>query len=122
MTTTLQEALLKAGLVSKEKLKKVEAEQRRPQGRRGSVPPARSKGFIEGKHAHHLRNQCEHCERFSPDVEYYEHRNQSLSEKWLCVKCADQYNIEDRYRQTMQSQNTKSGLFRREYGATKVFK
>lgn len=108
MTQTLQQALIKAGLVSKEKLKKAESK--------------RKPGFIEGKHHHHIRTECEACGKSSPDVEYYEHKNRSLDKKWLCVKCADTYNISDDFRQTVQSQHAKSGLFRRQYGATKVFK
>jgi hypothetical protein len=130
MTQTLQQALLKAGLVSKEKLKKVEEEKKkaaRPhhdKGGQGKSQQAQKKsvGFIEGKHHHHIRTECEACGKTLPDVEYYEHKNKSLDKCWLCVRCADAYNILDEYRQTVQSQHAKSGLFRREYGATKVFK
>ncbi len=120
MTTTLQEALIKAGVVSKEKA--------REEARKKSVPrhsrnePKKTAGFIEGKHQHHLRTDCAACKKNSPDVEYYEHRNRSLEAKWLCVTCADQHNILDESRQTMQSQHAQSKRFRRQYGATKIFK
>lgn len=140
MTTTLQQALLKAGLISQDQLKKAEAEKkkaereaRRPpepkqaqkdkkSPRREKTQPKKSVGFIEGKHHHHIRTACDACQKSSPDVEYYEHKNRSLEKNWLCVKCADTHNISDEFRQTMQSQFAKTGRFLREYGATKVFK
>ncbi len=75
----------------------------------------------EGKHSHHVRTECECCKKSGPDVEYYEHKNRSLNVRWLCVKCADSYNIPDACRLTEQSQFAKNGRFLREYGATKVF-
>lgn len=124
MTQTLQEALLKAGLVSKEKLKKAETEKKRsaPPPRREPPPAKKSLGFIEGKHHHHLRTDCEACRKNSPDVEYYQHADKRLQKYWLCVRCADDHSIPDTTRMTMQSQHAQSGLFRRNYGATKVFK
>lgn len=79
-------------------------------------------GFIEGMHHHHLRTQCEACEKSSPDVEYYEHRNRALDKYWLCVRCADTNNILDEFRQTMQSSQSQKGLFQRGYGPTKIFR
>lgn len=153
MTQTLQQALLKAGLVTQDKLKKAEAdkkaaeraarfpkkEERRPspppkqaapKSARPAPPPPRpaappqkkSVGFIEGKHHHHIRTQCEACGRPSPDVEYYEHKNRALDKYWLCVRCADDNNILDDFRQTMQSSHAQKGIFQRGYGPTKVFK
>lgn len=184
MTQTLQQALLKAGLVSQEKLKKAEAEKKaaqraaqhpaprvpgrpaqgpaggrppssaaprpvpapRPQAPQNAAPapkaassvprpkaetapraqaPARAEqkpGFIEGKHHHHIRTHCEACGKNSPDVEYYEHRNRALDKYWLCVRCADDNNILDEFRQTMQSSHAQRGFFQRGYGPTKVFK
>jgi len=120
VTTTLQEALLKAGLVSK---KKVEGSGRQgPQRQRPPQKEKKSLGFIEGKHDHHLRTECEACKKSYSDVEYYEHGNKSLLEKWLCLKCVDYYKIPDGCRMTVQSQDARSGLFRRQYGPTKVFK
>ena len=114
MTQTLQQALIKAGLVSKEKLKKAEEEKKKR--------TKKSVGFIEGKHHHHIRTACEACGKSSPDGDYSEHKNRNLDKKWLCVKCADTHNISDEFRQTVQSQHAKSGLFRRQYGRTKIFK
>jgi hypothetical protein len=164
MTQSLQDALLKAGLVSKEKLQKAENEKKKaaheerrqqredaaprprpgqtlrpsqpPRVSRGTPPPSRpaapppivkkevkkSVGFIEGKHHHHLRTNCEECERSTPDVEYYQHKNRSLDKYWLCVTCADKNNILDEFRQTMQSQHAQNKMFRRGYGPTKIFK
>lgn len=162
MTQTLQQALLKAGLISEDKLKKAEADkkaaqraakmarQQPPQPLRKDpranspkadaakpapqatqrparpapsrpAPPKKSVGFIEGKHLHHIRTLCDACERSSPDVEYYEHRNRSLDKYWLCVRCADDNNILDEFRQTVQSSHAIKGVFRRNYGPTKVF-
>ncbi|GEM_PF-1245900 len=152
MTQTLQEALLKAGLVSKEKLQKAASEKKmaerrereaaKPQSpkpslkpqvvplkqssqrfeRKAAAQPAETKrkslGFIEGKHHHHLRTDCEACEKSSPDVEYYQHPNRSFPHYWLCVRCADEHNILDDFRQTKQSQHSMSGAFRRNYGRT----
>lgn len=150
MTQTLQEALLKAGLVSKEKLQKADADKKaaerakRMEGKprppqqaaphkapprkaapapRAEVPPKKkSLGFIEGKHHHHSRTDCESCGKTSPDVEYYEHKNRSLDKYWLCVKCADDHNIHDDFRQTVQSPQAMKGLFQRGYGPTKMFR
>lgn len=158
MTQTLQDALLKAGLVTQDKLKKAEAEKRaakfahkspaappppprnthsvniaksspkpvparpvRPQIKR-VAPETKGPGFLEHKHIHHLRTECESCQKTSPDVEYYEHPNRSFQYYWLCVKCADDHSILDQYRQTKQSQHAMSGFFRRNYGPTKIFK
>ena len=125
MTTTLQEALIKAGLVKREKVEEARRGKPSPKGRGGHRPPQqtekKSVGFLEGKHHHHIRAACESCEKTSPDVEYYEHRNQVLP-KWLCVECADRSQIEDKFRQTVQSQHAQSGRFRRQYGPTKLFK
>jgi hypothetical protein len=125
MTTTLQQALIKAGLV-KEKLpeKKPEKTTILKSGKsHAPSPPVTAKpGFIERKHHHHLRTLCDACQKSGPDVEYYEHKNRSLDAKWLCVKCADTYNIPDNCRETMQSQFSITGRFIRNYGATKVFK
>lgn len=132
MTTTLQQALIKAGL-AKEKLPEKRPEKPKtmlkPGGapKRPPLPPVRppaapKPGFIEGKHHHHLRTLCDACKKSGPDVEYYEHRNRSVDAKWLCVKCADTYNIPDTCRETMQSQFAIAGRFIRNYGATKIFK
>ncbi|MBI2067577.1 MAG: hypothetical protein HYT77_06175 [Deltaproteobacteria bacterium] len=120
MTTTLQQALIKAGLVKKEQADRIQ-KAKVPARVHSSAKP-KSVGFIERKHLHHIRTDCEACGKNSPDVEYYEHQNKSLARKWLCVQCADTHNILDTYRQTMQSSHAQSKLFRRQYGPTKVFK
>ncbi len=156
MTQTLQDALLKAGLVTAEKLKRAEQDKKAAQRAHAKPPipvatprPAakpmaagakpelkprpkpsfsrpfpekKGPGFLEHKHLHHLRTDCESCKKSSPDVEYYEHPNKSFQYYWLCVKCADDHSILDQYRQTKQSQHAMSGIFRRNYGPTKIFR
>ncbi len=126
MTTTLQQALLKAGLV-KEKKDKPENKKAAPAPIRRAAPPSQFQtqkpGFLEGKHHHHLRTHCDACQKSGPDVEYYEHRNRLIeNKKWLCVKCADEYKISDDCRQTLQSQFSMAKTFRRNWGPTKIFK
>jgi hypothetical protein len=121
MAQTLQEALLKAGLVSKEKLDR----QKRPRHPHSNQPrpsgPPPSPSILEEKvHEHHLRTECEACKKSGPDVEFYEHSNRMLNVKWLCIKCADTHRISDQCRKTQQSQFARSGRFLREYGATLV--
>ena len=116
MAQTLQEALLKAGLVTKEKLDK----KKRP--RHVPAPPQPASSREEQIHEHHLRTECEACKKSGPDVEFYEHSNRMLNVKWLCIKCADTHRISDERRQTQQSQFARSGRFLREYGATKIFR
>ena len=115
MAQSLKEALLKAGFVSKEKLA--------PKPRRQAVPAKKKTvGFLEGKHLHHLRTECEACRKSAPDVEYYEHSKKSLAAKWLCIQCPDAENILDNFRQTVHSEQAMRRLFQRRYGPTKVFK
>jgi hypothetical protein len=115
MADSFKEAMLKAGLISKESLAREKEKERREK--------IQSKGpSQEGIHAHHLRTDCDQCKKNSPDVEYYEHANRSLSAKWLCLECADKSWIPDETRQTAQSQHAKSGMFRRQFGKTKVLK
>lgn len=125
MAQTLQEALLKAGLVTKEKLDQKNRPRRphhaqRPRHVPAPPPPVSSRE--EQIHEHHLRTECEACKKSGPDVEFYEHSNRMLNVKWLCIKCADTHRISDERRQTQQSQFARSGRFLREYGATKIFR
>lgn len=127
MAQTLQEALLKAGLISKEKLERKNRprhhhpQQQRPRQAPSGPPPSPS--VLEEKiHEHHLRTDCEACKKSGPDVEFYEHTNRMLNVKWLCIKCADTHRVNDQTRQTQQSQFARSGRFLREYGATKIFR
>ncbi len=126
MTTTLQQALLKAGLTATKRFPETKKEKplvRKSQEERTPSRPVSAPATPTPKkiHEHHIRTDCESCRRTGPDVEHYEHSNRLLLVKWLCVKCADSHNIPDQTRQTRQSQFARSGLFRREYGATKIF-
>ncbi len=146
---TIQEELLKAGLISKERAKKLKEDERakkfppkklppkaaapankpRPQMSQPPLkpvakpklapPPAKP---VEKIHEHHLRTLCEACGKTSPDVEYYQHHNRSMDKFWLCIPCADDHNIPDATRQTNQSLQAQKRMFIRRYGATKVFK
>jgi len=114
MSNSLKDALIKAGVVSKDSLEREKEHERREK--------IQLKGpSQEGIHAHHIRTDCANCQKNSPDVEYYEHTNRSIIAKWLCIPCADKAWISDETRQTNQSSQAKAGKFRREFGATKRF-
>jgi hypothetical protein len=114
MSSSLKEALIKAGVVSKDSI-----DRDKEKARKAKIE---KKGPLQhGVHAHHIRTDCGHCHKSSPDVEYYEHSNRSIEAKWLCSTCADKAWIKDETRQTNQSSQAMSGKFRREFGATKLF-
>ena len=73
-----------------------------------------------GKSVKHQRqrNFCEVCERTLPDVELYKHRNPTTDAQWICVACADELMIHDKFRRTSQSDMSVKGMFRRSYGET----
>jgi hypothetical protein len=107
----LKKALLEAGLVSKDKQKEI----RRESSTKRHIKKQRRSG-----HEHQLRILCELCKKTTPDVEYYEHRNKLVgNNKWLCLRCADDNQIDDQCRQTAQSTQSKTKLFSRQYGRTK---
>lgn len=109
---SLKDALMKAGVVSKNTVEREKEKERRDK--------IQKKGpSQEGIHSHHLRTDCDHCRKNSPDVEYYEHTNRSVTAKWLCIPCADNAWINDECRQTAQSTQSRMGTFRRNFGATK---
>jgi len=69
-----------------------------------------------------IRIVCEACEKSAPDVERYQHKNRLISGKeWLCIPCADEYQIDDECRLTHQSTQARQGMFTRRYGRTKRF-
>lgn len=104
----LKKALQKAGLFSSEQV----CAKPRERARKEVALDAERKG-------HEIRSQCSHCEEFAPTVEHYEHTNRLLNGKWLCVKCADRYNISDDLRTTGQSPDARSARFMRDYGHTR---
>ena len=70
----------------------------------------------------YTRNFCEVCETVQPDVEKFNHRNPLIAHaKWICVACADRYEIHDDLRLTNQSDFAKQNRYLREYGPTKKF-
>lgn len=64
------------------------------------------------------RNYCEACDQVRPDVELYHHRNPTTDAEWICLRCADQLQIQDKFRKTAQSDTSIKGMFRREFGPT----
>jgi thymidine kinase len=112
MANQLKQALINAGIVTKDKLKDLERE---------NVKKRHLKSGAKMREDH-LRIVCEACEKTAPDVERYGHKNRMLENKqWLCLKCADQYQILDDCRLTHQSSQAKQGMFIRQYGRTKKF-
>lgn len=114
MSNSMKDALIKAGIISKDQIDREKEKERREKiDKKG---PAQ-----HGIHSHHLRTDCGHCKKTASDVEFYEHTNKSVVAKWLCLVCADKFWIKDECRMTNQSSHAKSGMFRREFGATKKF-
>lgn len=107
MSSSMKDALIKAGLVSKETIRKEKVEN----------TDVKQKGI----HEHHLKTYCPQCNKNAEDVEYYNHTNRSLKSPWLCLVCADKFNIHDDMRQTQQSPTSRAGRFQRFYGPTKRF-
>jgi len=108
MGRSLKEALISAGL------KPASAENERPK-----VAP---REVVQKSVKHQqTRNFCEICELIHPDVERYRHRNPTTSAEWICVACADKFQIYDECRQSHQSDFARKGMFRREFGPTKKF-
>lgn len=138
---TLQEALLKSGLMTQDRVNQLKEEEKKKkiaariaaEKARAPKPKPVARVAIKAKktppppkpaekiHEHHLRTFCDACGKTSPDVEYYQHTNRRLDKYWLCVRCADENNILDDTRQTHQSPQAQKKLFLRGYGATKVF-
>ena len=67
------------------------------------------------------RNFCEHCTLVHADVELYKHRMPTTEAEWMCLNCADKLMIDDKFRNTQQSDVSKKKMFRRYFGATKDF-
>lgn len=106
----MKQALLNAGIVTREKLKDIERE-------KVKARHLRKGGRVREDQ---IRIVCEACEKSAPDVERYVHRNRLIEGKeWLCLRCADEYQISDEFRTTAQSTQSKQGLFIRQYGRTK---
>lgn len=104
---SLKDALMKAGMKATEPAKK--------QNDREKIA---KKNITETVSHQVQRNFCEACNQVRPDVEFYKHRNPTTDAEWICVKCADQLQILDKFRQTAQSDTSIKQMFRREYGET----
>lgn len=109
---SLKDELLKAGLKATPTPKSVKAENEREN--------IKKKNITEAVIHQVQRNFCEECQQVRPDVELYHHRNPTTEAEWICVKCADQLKILDRFRQTAQSDTSIKKMFRREYGETRA--
>ncbi|MBI4211333.1 MAG: hypothetical protein HY540_01720 [Deltaproteobacteria bacterium] len=104
---SLRDALIKAGVVTQKDLEK---EKVRKQHVKTSEKIKKDQ----------LRIMCDACGKTAPDVEQYQHRVGLIAGKeWLCLMCADEYQIDDQLRQTAQSSHARSGMFQRRYGRTK---
>ena len=104
---SLKDAMLKAGL----------KETQKPSVHNQREKIAKKKVTEEVIHQEQ-RNFCENCEQVRPDVERYKHRNPTTDAEWICIRCADQLQIADKFRLTAQSDTSIRKMFRREYGAT----
>jgi hypothetical protein len=110
--SSLKNALQKAGFASTDQNKVVERQ----------IKKAPQKGAGIEADAQSMRNQCELCNKFTSDVEHYQHNNRLVVKQWLCLKCADTHKISDDLRTSAQSTQARSGRFLREYGHTKSIK
>ncbi len=105
MAKSIKEALVRAGFESKEQKQVVERKLKK-------MPLSKE---MEG---HKMKAQCENCGNFAPDVERYNHTNRLVTGQWLCMRCADDNNIDDRCRMSAQSSYSCQGVFIRQYGRT----
>lgn len=110
--SSMKSALQKAGFMSTDQGKVMERK----------IKKAPQKGSGVEAEAQMMRNQCELCDKFTSDVEHYQHNNRLVVKQWLCMKCADANKISDDLRTTAQSTQARSGRFLREYGHTKSIK
>ena len=114
----LKQALLKAGMKATAPAPKTRAAVGSQEHAKKSFSPQKeAKKF----HEHQIRNDCEYCHSYTPDVEYYRHTNKFVEVRWLCMKCADEYKILDECRTTNQSPDSRAGRFTRRWGPTKKF-
>ena len=108
----LKDALVKAGVVTKNTLANIEKEKVKKKNKRHDKRDKKEQ----------LSIVCDACDKSAPDVEKYIHDNKRIWGKlWLCIQCADEYQIDDKCRETEQSPQSKSGLFIRRYGRTRKF-
>lgn len=106
--SSLKDALLKAGLKSS-----------KTENMRENLGPKKQRKKSELHQQE--RNFCEVCQLIQPDVERFKHRNPTVDAEWICSACADREEILDQFRITQQSEFSRAGRYRREFGATKNF-
>ncbi len=106
---TLKDAFLKAGIKPTPEPKKNNENER---------AKIAKKKVTETVVHQEQRNYCEACDQVKPDVELYHHRNPTTDAKWICLRCADQLQILDKFRKTAQSDTSIKKMFRREFGPT----
>ncbi len=104
---TLKDAFLKAGIKPPTDAKSNNVREK-----------IKKKAITEAVIHQEQRNYCEACDQVKPDVELYKHRNPTTDAEWICLRCADQLQIQDKFRQTAQSDTSIRKMFRREFGAT----
>lgn len=109
----MKQALINAGVVSKEKLR-LDVEKEKVRKRHTKDDPK--------MHKDQIRIVCDVCGKSAPDVEQYKHNHRLIAGKeWLCLMCADEHCIDDTCRISDQSSQAKQKMFRRQYGRTKRF-
>jgi hypothetical protein len=107
---TLKDAFLKAGIKPTPEVKSPKSQNEREK--------IAKKKITETVIHQEQRNYCEACEQVKPDVELYHHRNPTTDAEWICLRCADQLQILDKFRKTAQSDTSIRKMFRREFGPT----
>jgi hypothetical protein len=111
----LKQALINAGVVTQQKLQEIEKEKARARVQKRHVESDAKMREDQ------LRIVCDACGKSAPDVERYVHKNRLIvGKEWLCLRCADDHQINDECRLTAQSTQAQSRLFRRQYGRTKT--
>lgn len=109
MANQLKQAFINAGLVTKKDLEREKVQQKHM---------SKNANIRDDQ----IRIVCEVCTKTAPDVERYRHTNRRISGKeWICLRCADEYQIDDNCRETNVSTDARAKRFIRQYGRTKRF-
>ena len=109
MADQIKQALINAGLISKKDMVREKVKKKHM---------SKSSKIRKDQ----IRIVCEICGKTAPDVERYNHENKRIKGKeWLCIPCADEHCVDNKFRISHQSSQAKSGMFIRQYGRTKKF-